>query len=609
MSKVITQKNNGSKTEVKWPGYIVYLFIFLFAMAITVTVLGFINQPIYNNFRMMSNVQIAMITFESIMFITIPFYIYSVAKTGVKFWLIHSVFMLLSLSIFFVNIIGFILLPILVVGYMALKGKAKWYTKMLTGMGVLLLAPIYLMGVIFIVAITTILKDGDVRSYQIASYASKTDEVQIGTANKYNIATWNIGYAGTGSEMSYFYDEGDDGVGKYGKNWEIGQDNAHFKGVRQFLDAGLLKHNPNNATDGKLKYFEKSEKGVAIKKPTSEWDFNTKGKLDFMFMQEVDKPSVRSFYQDQTKMVANMFNRGVTSGHGYDVNFVNNLKVGSVPVPIFDPIQQVDAGVLTASRFHMNNQKRIWLKTKGVGYKAFFNLKRAINYTQYKVAGNKTLVMANVHMSAFPEDKEKRIIELTELQKNLIEWRNKGYYVIVGGDWNTDIANLFKTDANSKFPNKAQDDIWADNGNGQMTDIKNFPTNKDSSSIYTHPRGIKSQLGMFRPLAKLSVPFYNWLIKDQADKKTVGFKFAVDAEMNHASNRFVDEAWKGATGTSAKFDSKGSIIDGFLVSDNVTVNTTTTLQQGWHKNPYNAAYPYLFADSDHNPVIMNFNLK
>ncbi|MCK5807019.1 MAG: hypothetical protein KAG91_01330, partial [Mycoplasmataceae bacterium] len=243
MSKVITQKNNGSKTEVKWPGYIVYLFIFLFAMAITVTVLGFINQPIYNNFRMMSNVQIAMITFESIMFITIPFYIYSVAKTGVKFWLIHSVFMLLSLSIFFVNIIGFILLPILVVGYMALKGKAKWYTKMLTGMGVLLLAPIYLMGVIFIVAITTILKDGDVRSYQIASYASKTDEVQIGTANKYNIATWNIGYAGTGSEMSYFYDEGDDGVGKYGKNWEIGQDNAHFKGVRQFLDAGLLKHN------------------------------------------------------------------------------------------------------------------------------------------------------------------------------------------------------------------------------------------------------------------------------------------------------------------------------------------------------------------------------
>ena len=606
MSKTITKTNNDTNSAVKWPRYLVFLFTFIFIVGATVTILGFINQPLYNNFRMMSSVQIAMIAFEVIMLIAVPFYIYTISKTKAKHWLIHSILMGLSLTIFFVNIIGFILMPVLVVGYIALKGKAKWYTKLLSGFGVFLLSPIYLVGIIFGVAMATVLSDSDVKSYQIASDASETDKVQ--KATDYNIATWNVGYAGTGSEMSYFYDEGENGPGKYGKNWEIGQDDAHLEGVRQFIKAGI-----GTSSSPELNYYDSLTKGITAK-PALKWNFGTTGtnphgKLDFVFVQEVDKPSVRSFYQDQTKIISNMFNKDKKKGHGYDVNFVNNLKVNMLPVPLFDPIGQVDAGVLTASRFHMENQKRIWLKTKGVGIKSFFNLKRAINYTEYKVDGGKKLIMANVHMSAFPEDKEKRIKELNVLKKLLIEWNKAGNYIVVGGDWNTDIANVFKTASNSHFPNKEQNGIWAYDAQGQMTNTAfTKDSTTDSNSIYSPVRDIKAQYGMMRPLAKLSVPFYRWLMQ-QRQTANNGFKFAVDATLNHASNRFTDQKWSGAAGTVTEFDSKGSIIDGFLVSDNVHVSKITTLQQGWHKNPYNKAHPYLFADSDHNPSIMKFSLK
>ncbi|MCK5867214.1 MAG: hypothetical protein KAG14_02330, partial [Mycoplasmataceae bacterium] len=467
-------------------------------------------------------------------------------------------------------------------------------------------SPVYLFGIILSVAMATVLSDGDAKSYQIASEASETNKVMTGT--DYNVSTWNVGYAGTGSEMSYFYDEGEDGVGKYGKNWEVGQDNAHLKGIKQFIDAGIGVHNAGNATDGVLKYYDSLKEGVTSK-PASTWDFKdaSKGRLDFAFFQEVDKPSVRSFYKDQTKIVANMFNEGKKSGKGYDVNFVNNLKVNVLPVPLFDPIQQVDGGVLTASRFHMTNQQRIWLGTKGMGIKAYFNLKRAINYTEYNVQAGKKLIMANVHMSSFPQDKEKRIKELNVLKANLIKWRSEGKYIIVGGDWNTDIANIFKTAKDSHFPNFPQDKLWETNTGGMLQNTIAFAGNTSSNDIYAPKRNLKDQYGMKRPLAKLSVPFYNWLL-EQSKTPGNGFKFAVDATMNHASNRFTDQIWSGAKGTDAQFDSKGSIIDGFLVSDNVIVKNITTLQQGWHKNPYNTAHPYLFADSDHNPSIMKFNL-
>ena len=555
---------------------ILFSFIGIFILAATITVLAFMQKPIYNNFRMLSTTLKIMIGLEATLFVAIGFYIYNLYKINVKNKLFHSILIGSTLLIFFFNVIGFVLLPILVVGYMSLKNRGKWWVKLITGTSLLFIAPIYTFATIFTVAAATILKDSDTTSYKIQS-KSLLPEVQTGT--NLNVATWNIGYAGTGSEMSYFYDEGENGPGKHGKNWSEDQDKAHMAGIKQFI---------TSATKGiDLPYYESTTIKSTRFSPST-WEFS-KNPLDFLFLQEVDKPSVRSFYHDQTKEVASMV-------PGFDVNFVNNLKVGALPVPLFDPIQQVDAGVLTAAKYKMNNDdKRIWLGTKGKGLAQFFNLKRAINYTTYNVKGStKKLIMANVHMSAFPQDEQKRRIEFDKIKELIASWGDN--YVVIGGDWNTDINNIFR--GSESFVNAKDDVIWG--VNGFFGDQGQLPG--------TTPIDVP------RPIAKVSQDFHLWM-KD-ASKNTHGYRFISDSTFNHSSNRFVDQVWHGSDGVGETqapghtFDSTGSIIDGFLVSSNIAVakGDITTLQQGWHKNPFNPQHPYLFADSDHNPSIMKFQL-
>ena len=71
----------------------------------------------------------------------------------------------------------------------------------------------------------------------------------------------------------------------------------------------------------------------------------------------------------------------------------------------------------------------------------FFDLDRCFLITRYKVDGDRELVLINVHLSAYDEGGVYRKKQLDLLNQVLHEEKEKGNYVIVGGDFNHDIAN------------------------------------------------------------------------------------------------------------------------------------------------------------------------
>ncbi|MCK5945958.1 MAG: hypothetical protein KAG04_01665, partial [Mycoplasmataceae bacterium] len=397
--------------------------------------------------------------------------------------------------------------------------------------------------------------------------------------------------AGTGSEMDYFYDKNFHGItGSKGKAWSKSQVEEHLKGINMFLKASATKN-------GTIKVLNEASSGLNDKNiaDDSKLTKHTFAKpVDFMMLQEVDRPSVRSLYVDEPSVIA----KGLPK---YDAQFVNNFKVGILPVPVMDPMGQVDGGLMTLSKYKINNAKRISLKSTDTGLVSIFDLKRAIGYTEYNVSDGKKLHMANIHMSAFSGDAVKRAKEYQTLLKLITTWKVGGDYVIIGGDWNSDITDqyYYSETKDTKAPNFL--------ANAKKHKNENFLIDKSTSPMGTIDSTTKIN---YSALSIYDIAKYTQSFRDGM-KSNPGYKLGADTNLKHPTMRMAGENWKGF---QAKTYNKSdyAIIDGFLVSGNVEISTTIpvkTLQQGWHKNKLNPDFPYAFADSDHNPVVMHFQLK
>lgn len=312
-------------------------------------------------------------------------------------------------------------------------------------------------------------------SLQIAN----PQNILLQTKQAISLLSWNIGYGGLGEKMDFFYDGG------------------------------------TQVTPDAI-YFSNTWKGITgfLSRQTG---------TDIFLLQEVDIQSKRSHYLNEQESVQALFPRKVTA-------FAVNYQCRFVPIPLANPMGKVVSGLFTLSSWEADSAIRFGYDVHPPWPDRLFHLKRCFLATFIPLANDKSLIVLNIHNSAFDTGGVLRRAELNLLSWFMISQVNKGNYVIAGGDWNANPPG-FSPDKISTGDRVMVDDF---------TDLTAwFP----------------------------------------------GWTFAYDAKV--PTNRHVDEPYeKGVTETS--------ILDFFVVSPNLTVDTVFTQDLG-------------FAFSDHNPVFIKLS--
>jgi endonuclease/exonuclease/phosphatase family metal-dependent hydrolase len=202
--------------------------------------------------------------------------------------------------------------------------------------------------------------------------------------DSYSLMIWNIGYAGLGQDMDFFYDGG--------------------KQVRTARET-----------------VEKNTAAI-------ESFINQNRDVDFLLLQEVDQNSKRSYsFNEYEKLTGLLPEFHSSFGKNYDVFYV--------PIPPADPLGPVLSGLQTLSRFEPVSVVRHSFPGNYAWPQGLFMLDRCFLVSRYTLANKKELLVVNTHNSAY-DDGTLRTNQMAWLKKFLLDEYNKGNYVLVGGDWN-----------------------------------------------------------------------------------------------------------------------------------------------------------------------------
>jgi endonuclease/exonuclease/phosphatase family metal-dependent hydrolase len=198
------------------------------------------------------------------------------------------------------------------------------------------------------------------------------------------ILTWNTGYAGLDCNMDFFYDGGTK---------------------------------------------TRTDKETTLKNLEAISSFIEDNSADFVFLQEVDRASTRSYKIDMLSAIAAKKNLYLAF---YGINY----NVLFVPVAITSPMGKVESGILTLSRYVPSQAVRYAYPAKYPWPKGLFLFDKCFIMCRYPLINGKELVLINTHNSAFDYDGEMRREEMLVLKKFITTEYEKGNYVIAGGDWN-----------------------------------------------------------------------------------------------------------------------------------------------------------------------------
>lgn len=220
----------------------------------------------------------------------------------------------------------------------------------------------------------------------------------------------------------------------------------------------------------------------------------------------------------------------------YSNVYAQNYDSAYLFYPFNRPIGKAKSGLVTFSKSQINNSTRYSLPID-TDFNKFMDLDRAISVTHLPVAGGKTLTVINLHLSAFTKNAKVRKAQLKKLFSKMATERQAGNYVMVAGDYNHDIL-------------------------GNSPEV--FHT--------THKR-------------------MNWTHPFPANQLPTGFRMAKEGL---ATARIPSVRANGTPYRPGK--TYTSLIDGFLVSDNIAIKHVRVKSLG-------------FQNSDHNPEILTFELN
>lgn len=217
---------------------------------------------------------------------------------------------------------------------------------------------------------------------------------------------------------------------------------------------------------------------------------------------------------------------------GTDGSFAYNYKCDFVPYP-WPPIGKVEAGIATLTDYQVTEASRISLPESFKWPVKTCNLKRCMLETRIPVEGtDHELVLINFHLEAY-DSGEGKAAQSAILAQKLTEEYEKGNYVIAGGDFNQTFDGI------DAYP-ILNTEYWV-------------------PGVYS--------------------------------EEDIPEGFSLQAAQNVPSCRLLNAPYSGNYE-----DSQVYVIDGFLVSDNLTVDRITNIDTE-------------FAYSDHQPVRLEVTLK
>ncbi|MBM7558467.1 endonuclease/exonuclease/phosphatase family protein [Marinitoga litoralis] len=227
-------------------------------------------------------------------------------------------------------------------------------------------------------------KPSDIEYINVESYTDKIapDELVI--------FDWNIGYAGLGKDEDFFLDGGIKSI-------------PEKESVRRYLEgiANTLKENP----------------------------------ADIYLIQEIDINSHRSNNINELEYLkTNVFE------NNYNIAFAINYNVLFVPVPFSKPMGKVLSGLTTVSKYTIDEAKRLKLPGEYSWPTKVFQLDRCVILSRIPTIKGKDLIIFNIHPSAYDSGGTLRKQQLEFILNNAKEEYEKGNYVIIGGDWNSEFT-------------------------------------------------------------------------------------------------------------------------------------------------------------------------
>lgn len=268
---------------------------------------------------------------------------------------------------------------------------------------------------------------------------------------------------------------------------------------------------------------------------------------DFALFQEVDTDSGRSYNVNQYQMIKDELST-------YTSTFAVNFHSAYLLYPFNDPIGQIDSGIATMSKYSIESSTRKSFTITNDMINKLFDLDRCFSASYLPIKdSNKYLVLMNIHMSAYDEGGVIRAKQMQELNDFMLSEYNKGNYIVAGGDFNHDLLT-------------------------NNPDFEYSIANMPFKNSYT----------------QLTPPWLSFLF-DNNGQSPINDKFSVIAADNSPTCRDADIKWIPGT-------TYVSVIDGFIVSDNVEVTHKENLQT-------RTSNKVGFAYSDHEPATMKFILK
>lgn len=334
----------------------------------------------------------------------------------------------------------------------------------------------------------------------------------ININEEYSCITYNLGFGAYSQDFTFFMDTG------YDKN---NQKTQGYYGKAKSKEEVLF--NINGAIDSVL---------------TAD--------VDFIFFQEVDTNSTRSYHVNEYEMITKKF-------LNYDHSFAINFHSAYLPYPLYDMHGKSNSGIATFSKYSIQEAYRKEY-TIAKDLSKLFDLDRCFSYSIVKVENGKNLYLVNSHMSAYDEGGKIRQKQLDELNAFLTMCAQNQDYVIVGGDFNHDLLTYNPQFIYDKINNRAFN----------MT---------------------------------LKSPDWISFFFDENQKSPLVDNYQVIAADNWPSCRNNDIEWD-------EEETFVCCVDGFIVSDNIEVLVNKNIKTGLgNKNIAG------FAFSDHEPAYLSFKLK
>lgn len=264
---------------------------------------------------------------------------------------------------------------------MANSGRRKRLRMVFKIVAVLVLLPLLYVAGVLIYGTITDFKPPPEEAVALRGEGAALEQDSLG------FLIWNIGFAGLGKDMDFFYDGG--------------------KRVRPTP----LEHE---------RYL------AGIKLVAKEYA----SQADFFLFQEVDSNARRSHRSNEYREIQNDVLGDFVGG------FAVNYNVKFVPLPLLNPSGGVISGLASYSRFGVKEARRYSFPGNFGWPKRLFLLDRCFFVFRIPTTlPGKDLVVINTHNSAY-DDGSLKAKQMAFLKNFLLGEYEKGHFVIVGGDWN-----------------------------------------------------------------------------------------------------------------------------------------------------------------------------